>query len=101
MSLESCLEAARTHPDQDRRCQALHELGSLWRAQPEAVQALYEQAYHDEYWRARAISLQLLSGICQQSESVCGLATDRICSDPDSRVRSTAVEGPPAGLDIQ
>jgi hypothetical protein len=92
MPLQSWQEIAREHPDGDRRCEALHELASQWEGRPEVVTLLRERATHDDYWRVRAISLQLLADIGGQDDSTCKFIINRVESDLDSRVRSTAVE---------
>lgn len=92
MSLQFWLETARDHPDRDRRCEALYVLAGRWRGQPEVASVLRERATCDDYWRARAISLQLLADISGHGDSACEMILDCVESDLDSRVRSTAVE---------
>lgn len=92
MSLQFWQKTAREHPNRDRRCEALHELASQWRGRPEVIEVLRERVIQDDYWRSRAISLQLLADINSWDNSICNLILERVENDLDSRVRSTAVE---------
>jgi hypothetical protein len=92
MSLQSLQETARKHPDGDQRCKALHELVSGWKNKPEVLRTLRECADNDEYWKARATSLQNLAEVDGHNASTRKLIVEHAKKDPDSRVRSTAVE---------
>ena len=92
MSLQSPQKTAREHPDGDQRCEALHELSSLRTGQSQVIKVLRKRATHDDYWRARAVSVQLLADIDGHNDSTRKLIISCAEKDLDSRVRSTAVE---------
>jgi hypothetical protein len=92
MDIQSLEAVVRDHPNKDRRCEALHELVSRYGICPNVVGLLRGRAQSDDYWRARAIALQLLADISDKGASLCDLVTECVVRDTDSRVRSTAVE---------
>jgi hypothetical protein len=91
MSLHSWQETAIKHPDAEHRCKALHELAK-WGDRSEIMALLRERAAHDDYWRARTISLQLLVDLGDHDLPACEFILERADNDSDSRVRSTAIE---------
>ena len=92
MSLQSLLETARNHPDEDQRANALDQFAAEYGEQQETYQILHERCTQDHSWRVREKALRLLSSLPQHKHTAAPLAVDRVMNDHEAKVRSSAIE---------